>query len=113
MPRKARVEHNPVPLFEINERHPKDTFQGIPVEPHELYVHTPTHCPMSMRLVSRIEDTSPAPRNIIRDQAGFTLEQRWFTFGVKVYTKYDRKTRRLVLFADSGDGPEKLKEWQQ
>lgn len=77
-------------------------------------IYTPMGCPVDVALHCRTA-TGPNHRSkrVDLDIEGFTMDQSWYTFGVHVYTKYNRIAQTLTLFMDDGDGPKVVGKWER
>lgn len=76
------------------------------------FVYTPMGTNLSLQLFRKVDDQSPSDTYHIIDQVGHTFVTSYFTFGVKVYCKYERKERRLTVFIEDGEGLTKIATYE-
>lgn len=79
---------------------------------HE-YIYMPSGTNLGIQLfrkIGEVEGHKP-PHTIKLDQMGHTLVVGDHTFGVKVYIKYEREARRLVVFLEDEEGREVIGEY--
>lgn len=82
--------------------------------PHE-YIYMPSGTNLGVQLFRKIGevDGHKPPNTIKLDQMGHTLVVGDHTFGVKVYLKFERATRRLVVFLEDQDGRNVIGEYEK
>jgi hypothetical protein len=68
------------------------------------FAYVPPGSNVALQFYSKVKDESPSRTHHVIDQVGWTLVQDHYTFGVKVFAKYERKEGRLTLFVEDEDG---------
>jgi hypothetical protein len=83
----------------------------------QCYFASPYDTPMYLRFWRRLVDKTVG-KNSTMDNLGSTAEMDYYTFGVKLYVRYDRPqtkggTSKLTFILEDGDGREVMASYER